>query len=78
MREGGEKTNTAKKTGLIEKHHKEKSALFICVYFPGKDCKRYQGGDSNHTIYIEQPYSVGGALEAELLVCPKFTHSNLT
>ncbi len=31
--------------------------LFICVCFSDRDCKRYEGGDSNCTIYFEQPYS---------------------
>ncbi len=35
--------------------NKDKSALFICVCFSDRDCKGYEGGDSNRTIYFERP-----------------------
>ena len=33
-----------------------KNALFICVCFSDRDCKRYEGGDWNRAIYFELPY----------------------
>ncbi len=38
--------------------NKEKKALFTCVRFSRRDCKRYEGGDSKHTIYFERPYLI--------------------
>ncbi len=33
----------------------DKSALYVCVCFSDRDHKRYEGGDSNRTIYFERP-----------------------
>ncbi len=56
MREGGEKNTHRKNTGLYSEK-RDKSALFICVCFSDRDCKRYEGADSNHIIYFEWPNS---------------------
>ncbi len=39
-------------------NNKDKRAQFICVCFSGRDHKRYEGGDSNRTIYFERPNGI--------------------